>query len=229
MKHFQSTYLRGACLVLSLSACASGPPPAEWKLNARDALESASYAYLTGNQRLAESQFQLARKEIASSGKLDLMAKAQLTRCAQRIASLDFAACSEFEPLAQDASATERAYAAFLAGDWDKLKAEQLPAQHQAIFNAKTSPERLAALKAQNDALARLIQAALLLRQQQLMPEGIALAVESAAEQGWRRPLLAWLGVQQQRAQAMGDSALAAQVQRRMALVGEMPVDAVKK
>ena len=37
----------------------------------------------------------------------------------------------------------------------------------------------------------------------------------------WRRPLLAWLGVQLQRAESSGDSAGAAQIRRRMALVGE--------
>jgi hypothetical protein len=50
-------------------------------------------------------------------------------------------------------------------------------------------------------------------------PAGISRAVEIASAQGWRRPLLAWLGVQLKRAEAAGDSETAAQIRRRMALV----------
>jgi hypothetical protein len=47
----------------------------------------------------------------------------------------------------------------------------------------------------------------------------IAQAVETASARGWRRPLLAWLKVQQQRAEAAGDIAAAAGLQRRIDLV----------
>jgi hypothetical protein len=36
---------------------------------------------------------------------------------------------------------------------------------------------------------------------------------------GWRRPLLAWLGVQLKRNQTAGDAATAQQIQRRIELV----------
>jgi len=52
-----------------------------------------------------------------------------------------------------------------------------------------------------------------------MTPEGIALAVDTASNQGWRRPLLTWLGVQEQRATAAGDTAAAEQIRRRIALV----------
>ena len=38
--------------------------------------------------------------------------------------------------------------------------------------------------------------------------------------QGWRRPLLAWLGIAVQRARAAGDSAEVARIERRIALAG---------
>ena len=49
--------------------------------------------------------------------------------------------------------------------------------------------------------------------------EVIAQAVETASAQGWSRPLLAWLGVQRERARAAGDQAQADRVQRRMYLI----------
>ena len=50
-------------------------------------------------------------------------------------------------------------------------------------------------------------------------PGVIAQAVDTASAQGWRRPLLAWLTVQQQRAQAGGAVDDVARIQRRMDLV----------
>jgi len=44
-------------------------------------------------------------------------------------------------------------------------------------------------------------------------------AVDAASGQGWRRPLLAWLGVQLQRAQAAGAVQETARIQRRIDLV----------
>ena len=51
-------------------------------------------------------------------------------------------------------------------------------------------------------------------------PAGIVLAVDTASTQGWRRPLLAWLGVQAQRAEAAGDTAAQAAIERRRKLAG---------
>jgi hypothetical protein len=43
--------------------------------------------------------------------------------------------------------------------------------------------------------------------------------VDTASEQGWRRPLLAWLGVQEKRASDAGDSETAARIRRRIDLI----------
>ena len=67
--------------------------------------------------------------------------------------------------------------------------------------------------------LSRLIAAGLLFKIELLAPVDIGLAVDLASKQGWRRPLLAWLGVQHKRAQSAGDTATAARLQRRMDLV----------
>jgi hypothetical protein len=50
-------------------------------------------------------------------------------------------------------------------------------------------------------------------------PAVLASAVDTASARGWRRPLLAWLGVQRERAQAAGATEEAARLQRRMELV----------
>jgi len=50
-------------------------------------------------------------------------------------------------------------------------------------------------------------------------PESIATAIEISSAQGWRRPLLAWLGVEEKRAEAAGDREALERIRRRIALV----------
>jgi len=54
-------------------------------------------------------------------------------------------------------------------------------------------------------------------------PEVQVLASDTASAQGWRRPLLAWLGVQAMRAEQAGAVDEAQRLRRRMALVTGAP------
>lgn len=208
--------LLAAALAVLLSACASGPKPPEWQASAKASLDAYSEAWLRGETRQANAAFARARSELASTGQADQVAVAELTRCALEVASVAAAGegCPGFAPLAADASEGSRAYAAFLAGK--SVDPRLLPA-HYAVFNDVASLTRIEA------PLPRLIAAGILLRRNALPPEGVATAVETASAQGWRRPLLAWLGVQERVAAANGDAALAEQARRRAALVSGAP------
>ena len=226
----------GACTLgsaaLLLLACANQPVPPSWQANAFAALKDYTSAYLSGNTRLADFELARAKTEISSTGRADLMARAELTRCAVRVASLELDNCAAYQPLTQDAGPTERAYAAFLTGQWIGLDAALLPAHHRALVLKVTSdhattpaagavnlvagPGLLATVE---DPLARLVAAGVLLQKNALSPSDITAATETASSQGWRRPLLAWLGVQLQRASTAGDQDAAMQLQRRINLV----------
>jgi hypothetical protein len=65
------------------------------------------------------------------------------------------------------------------------------------------------------------VAAGALLKAGRITPADIAAAVDTASSQGWRRPLLAWLGVQEQRARAAGDDAAVERIRRRIALAGQ--------
>lgn len=199
-----------------LGACASGPPPAEWQLSAQGALREAVQAYLTGNDRVANAEFSRARADVASTGRLDLLARAELVRCAARVASLDIDTCPAYQALAADAAPAERAYAAYLSGRWQGLEVAQLPPQHRAVPGSGTAGNVLPTIQ---DPLAQLVAAGALLQAGQLSPAGVATAVDTASAQGWRRPLLAWLGVQLRRAEAAGQGDEAQRLRRRMDLV----------
>ena len=203
-------------IAMLLTACASTPPPPDWQMNAKDSLERSVAAYLQGNSRVEAVEFTRARAELARTGQAELLARAELTRCAARVASLVFEPCAGFAALAQDASAAERAYADYLAGKISALDAALLPEQHRAVA---TASEPAAAVAGIADPLASLIAAGVLMQGARAEPAVMALAVDTASAQGWSRPLLAWLNVQALRADAAGDAAEAARLRRRIGLV----------
>ncbi len=203
---------------LGLTACANTPPPPEWQMNAKGAMERAQEAYLSGNTRVEAAEFARARAQVASTGRADLLARIELARCATRVASLVFEDCAGFTALAQDAAAPERVYAAYLTGRLQPQDAALLPPQHRAFAGA-TAPGT--GLKSVADPLARLVAAGVLLQTGRADPSVIGVAIDTASAQGWRRPLLAWLGVQAQRAEQAGEPSEAARIRRRMTLAGE--------
>ena len=177
-----------------LAGCAGGPPPA-WQANAKHSLDSFQRAYLRGDTRVADIEFTRAKSELASTGNAALVARAELVRCATRAASLEFDTCPAFEKLRADAGAEEISYADFLAGR--------------------------AARAAADDPLSRLVYSAVQFKSGKATPESISSAVDISSAQGWRRPLLAWLAVQEKRAEASGDRATLEYVRRRISLTLE--------
>ncbi len=208
--------------LLLLGACASGPPPPDWQLDARSALEQSIAADLRGDDRIATLEFGRAREQIARTGRPDLMARAELLRCAAQVASLELEPCAGFERLRADAAAPELAYAAHLAGRLLPAQAALLPPAQQAVVALGATPADATAastLQALADPLSRLVGAAVLLQAGAAGPAVAKVAVGTASAQGWRRPLLAWLGLQRQRAVSANDAAGAARLQRRIDLV----------
>lgn len=211
----------GVALVVSalLAGCAGTPTP-DWQLNAGSALQRMQQALLVGNDRVATNEWARARAEVAATGRPDLVARAELLRCAAWVASLQFGSCEGFERLRQDAAAPELAYAAYLRGRLEPAQRGLLPPPQQPLAVAPAAESaQLAALQATADPLSRLLAAALWLQAGQAAPGVLALAVDTASAQGWRRPLLAWLGAQQARARAAGDGVEAARLGRRIDLV----------
>jgi len=204
-------------LVLALSACASGPKPADWQLNAKGAMDRAVAAYLEGNNRVEAAEMTKARSEISSTGRVDLMARAELLACASRVASLVFESCSGFERLRQDAPPAERAYADYLAGKLQPQDINLLPKDQQISALAQSMKAQVA-IDSIADRLAKLVAAGTAFQAGQASPMLVQAAVDAASSQGWRRPLLAWLGVQLKLAEKAGDSVEAARIQRRIAL-----------
>jgi len=224
MKQKNTTHCFGAACGLlvaffALSGCSSAPPPPNWKINAVSLLEHAQQRWLEGDSKSTELALVKMRREIAQSGRVDLLARAELAACATRIASLDFSPCVGFDTHSPDAAVNDQAYARFLAADWVVLDAKLLPAQYADLLGAKDDAKANQSVSEIKEPLARLIAAAVLFRSGRADPATLVIAVETASERGWRRPLLAWLEVQLKRAQASGDQEAMVKLQRRIDLV----------
>ena len=206
---------------LLLVACAGSPPTPDWQASARSAIDGAVTATLVGDSRAETADLARARSEVARTGRPDLMARVELMHCAAQVASLAFGPCTGFEPLRSDASAPERAYAGFLAAQvLTHDDVEQLPSPQRPIAQALGGPDpSIALVQGIADPQSRLIAVAVLFEAGKASPPMIALAIDTASAQGWRRPLLAWLKVEALRAQEAGDATAAARLQRRIDLV----------
>jgi hypothetical protein len=200
--------------VLLLVGCASKPVPPAWQTNTYDALNGFTDAYLNGATAAANAEFVRARQAASSTGRADRVAQVELVRCAVQTASLQFDGCPGFAALAQDATPEQRAYAAYLDGRWQGVNAALLPEQHRSVVGSG----QFADVK---DPLSRLVAAGAVFKAGRMTPEGIANATETASDQGWRRPLLTWLGVAEQRAVATGDAAALERIRRRIALASQ--------
>lgn len=209
--------MRGVFLVgtMALVACSSKPRVPDWQMNVQSASQKAVEANLSGNARLEALEWDRARAEVARTGQIDLLARLELLRCAAQTASLVVAPCDRFERLRPDATPADRAYADYLAG---RLQPAQVPLLPEAQRKVAMSGD-IGTLSTLEDPLSRLVAAAVLFRTGRATPAVIGDAIDTASEQGWRRPLLAWLGLQIQRAEAGGDTQAGAMLRRRAALV----------
>lgn len=203
-----------------LAACSSTPPPPDWQMNAQQSLERSIAAYLEGNARVDAAEFARAKSEVARTGRADLMARVELAHCAAAVASLVQEECTGFERLRADAANAERAYAEYLNAR--PTDATQLPPQHRAVATAASDTAAAQAVQSITDPVARLVAAGVVFRRGNANPALLETAVETASSQGWRRPLLAWLGVQQMRAEKAGDAVEVERLKRRVQLVEQV-------
>ena len=198
---------------LLIGACAGGPPPPDWQVEAKGSMERSIAAYMVGNSRVEAAELARARSQLTRTGRADLLATAELLHCATRVASLVFEPCAGFEPLRLDATQAQRAYADYLQGKVSAENAALLPPAQRAAAGGDAS-----SLKAIADPLSQLVAAGVLLQTTRASPPVIVQAIDTASAQGWRRPLLAWLGVQVRRAEVSGDVQEADRLRRRTAL-----------
>jgi hypothetical protein len=208
-------------LLSTLSGC-STTPTKDWEVNASSAQNGAIDAYLSGDTVRYQSEVQRMRRTIGATGKTDLLIRAELSLCAIQVASLVESPCGGYLSVSHFGSPAEKAYESFLRGNFEGLKSVKvdggaglsaLPPLYRAVVD---NPSAINNKAFQEAPLSALVASSVLFRRGELGPQGVAQAVDMASDQGWRRPLLAWLGVQEALFKAAGEQQLALGVRRRM-------------
>lgn len=207
----------------ALSACASRPPTPAWQSQTRNAMDLYLIAYLDEDARSAKVQWERVHKALQQTASVEAFAQALLLRCAAESASLATrGACPDFERWKDGSSPAQRAYADYLRGA--PLDAPTLallaPWQQRTAQRDAADPTPL---DTGSDPLSLLVGAARLLRSGKANPAVLEQALQAASDQGWRRPLRAWLQVRATLALEAGDSATHQHTQRRLQLLDTPP------
>lgn len=202
---------------LLLAGCGNKPRQPDWLVNADGAQDRFQRAYLSGRDKAAATEFTRFRHEVASTAQPFLVARAELTRCAVQVASLDFSPCTAFEPLRRDVGEPERAYADFLEGKLAPDQAKLLPEDYRGVAGEGGAGQ----LEKIRNPLSKVIAAAVLLRTGRADPKVLQIATDTASGQGWRRAVMAWLGAQAMLAERNGATEEAARLRRRMQIAAE--------
>ena len=205
-------------LSLFLGACAGQPAP-DWQYDVQSAAERYTQHYLAGDVRLAETSFHQARNAVAATGQVAAVGHIELLRCGLQVAALDFTPCTSYTALAAiNTTPADMAYARFISGDWEGMDARLLPAQYASLMATTSQPQasinrNIAAIE---DPVSRLVASGIMVRRGQFDTVTLQTAVDTASKQGWRRPLLTYLGVLQKQG---GDPATLAAIAARIHLV----------
>ncbi len=183
-------------LLMFIGACSSQPIP-QWKDTSSRQLDNYKVNFLIDKEDATEPHFAQAKKAISSNNDLNLLATAYLTKYALHTAALEDFADSEFLRIAKlQPNADNRAYYDFLKGNFGKIDPGMLPANYNKllplIMDNNLSAARLE-IAAINDPLSRLIACGVWVKYLPSDENILRLAIDTAAQYGWRRPLWAYL------------------------------------
>lgn len=211
-------------LALLLSACGGKPPAPDWKKDSISLIGKYKKAELKGENKLAERYFEQALAAAGSAGKLEETARLHLIHCATRQASLVFEPCTAYQDIAKMSPDTEdETYHRFITGQWDstanKLDNSKLPVQYRDYYASLESAKPYAGLEKIADPLSRLIAISIALQRKQADDAMLNLAANTASEQGWRKPLLVYLKLLENRATLKTDNAQVTSLRARIKLV----------
>lgn len=215
-------------LSLLLAACGGGQAAPDWQYDAQTAVQRYTRHYLAGEVKLADASFSRARAAVAATGDVAAVGHIELVRCGLHAAALDFTPCSGYTELAGiRTTPVDSTYARFISGDWQGMETKLLPLQYAGLVGAASQPQAAInrAIVAISDPVSRLIASGLMVKRGTFDATTLQNAVDTASTQGWRRPLLTYLGLQVKQG---GDAAALAAIQARIRLVEQSMQPAAK-
>ena len=176
--------------------CASKPSP-EWLNRSHDQLENYKISYLSGSEKIAAKQFQIATNEIKKSGDMDILSRAYLIRMALQVAALediteeDYLRANTLQP-----SLINHSFYKFLKGDINSVDDDLLPGRYRSFFRVLKRHDDaglLQEIEAIEDPFSQLIATGVVVRLRRDTEVMLKRAEEIASKEGWKKPLIAYM------------------------------------
>jgi hypothetical protein len=183
-------------MLFLLGACSSQPIP-QWKDTSSRQIESYKVNFLTDKEDATEPHFAKAKKAISSNNDLNLLAVVYLTKYALHTAALeefddsDFLRIDKLQP-----TTANRTYYNFLKGNFAAIDSGMLQSPYSRILPLLLQKDVLTATReiaSIDDPLSRLIACGVWIKYLADDESILRIAIDTAAGNGWRRPLWAYL------------------------------------
>jgi hypothetical protein len=206
-----------------LVGCGSSKPVPDWTDASFNQLDNYKKSYLSGKERIAEAYFNKAVDEIKSSGDLDILARAYLTKYAVQVAVLETFDDREYlridavEPVLQNKN-----FYSFLKGAFDNVDEKLLPQQYAGFLRAFQSGKKddvAHEISKMDNPLSKLIAIGLLVKKNNDDEIDLKLAIDIASQNGWKKALLTYLGKLQSFYKTNNKPDKAAHVEERIQLI----------
>ncbi len=176
-----------------------------------------------GKERIAEAYFNKAVGEIKSSGDLDILGRAYLTKYACQVAVLETFDDSEFLRIdTAESILRNKNFYNFLKGDFDSVDENHLPEQYVSFlraFKVGNKEDIAHEISKMGNPLSKLIAIGLLFRKNKTDETELTLATDIASQNGWKKALLAYLDKLQSYYEMNNKPDKAAHVSERMQLI----------
>ncbi len=210
------------CLLAFICACSSATVP-RWMDTASRQLENYKVNFLTNAEDDSEPNFTKARTAISSNNDLNLLAVVYLTRYALHTAVLENFDDSEFIRINKlQPNTSHRAYFDFLKGNFRQIMPRDLPAPYRKLPPLMLSGDLSAAvgqIASIDDPVSLLIACGVWVKYLPVDESILQLAIDTAAKQGWRRPLWAYLTRLQQYYADRRETTKAEKIRERLELL----------
>ena len=185
-------------LLIFICACGSNSQQiADWQDAASRNLENYKINFLTGKEDVSEPHFDKARQAISGGNDLNLLARIYLNKYALHIAALEDFDDSEFVRINKlQLVAPNSAYYNFLKGNFTAVEDSLLPSNYSDFIKIARNKDLAKAVQETPfiaDPLSRLIACGIWVKYLPYDENILQTAINTSADNGWKRPLWAYL------------------------------------
>jgi hypothetical protein len=195
----------------------------QWKDTASTQLENYKKNFLMDKEEATELHFAKVKKAIAGSNDLNLLARIYLTKYALHTAALEDFDDSEFIRINKlQPVASNLAYYNFLKGNFTAVEDGFLPSNYSGFIKIAKNKDLAKAVQeipSIDDPLSRLIACGIWIKYLPYDENVLQIAVNTCADNAWKRPLWAYLTKLQKYYLDRGETAKAENIKERLELL----------